>query len=111
MKKTLYNKLVRDNIPAWIESLGKTPQTRVLSKNDFESSLLTKLQEEVDEFFESKEIVELADILEVIYALAAHQNISEQALNDMRAEKANKRGRFAKRIYLESVLETEAISQ
>ena len=52
-----YNKLVRDKIPEIIMNNGaKSCKTRVLSNEEYLSSLNTKLQEEMKEYLESGEI-------------------------------------------------------
>ena len=45
----MYQKLVRDNIPAIIEKNGETCVTRTLSDKEYEDALMNKLQEEVAE--------------------------------------------------------------
>lgn len=45
----MYQKLVRDNIPAIIEKNGETCVTRKLTDKEYEDALANKLQEEVAE--------------------------------------------------------------
>jgi predicted house-cleaning noncanonical NTP pyrophosphatase (MazG superfamily) len=97
-----YNKLVRDKIPAIIEAEGKTCTTRVLNDEEYLSELIKKLGEEYAEFKEARNIEELADIAEVVRALA-EQLESYEILESVREEKAEKRGRFNDRIFLEGV--------
>ena len=92
-------KLVRDKIPQIIEASGATPLTRVLETDEYLSCLEAKLDEEVSEFHESKQLEELADILEVICALAEAQGSSRQQLFEVCEKKNAARGGFAKRIY------------
>ena len=69
----IYNKLVRDNIPNIIKSKGETPVTRILSEDEYKNELEKKLYEEYKEVIEasgSDRIEELADMLEIINALA-----------------------------------------
>lgn len=99
----IYHKLVRDKIPEIIESDGKKCVTRVLSQEEYLKELRRKLDEEVREYHESGDHEELADILEVVYALAAATGCDEESLNAIRREKAQKRGGFSKRILLETV--------
>ena len=54
-------KLVRDKIPEIIEASGATPLTRVLETDEYLSCLEAKLDEEVSEFHESKQLEELAE--------------------------------------------------
>lgn len=102
MKKE-YHKLIRDNIPAIIAQSGKTAQIRVLPDAEYALALEQKLTEEVDEYLESKEPVELADILEVVEALAASHGVSFEELLTVKAEKQRSNGTFRKKLFLESV--------
>lgn len=99
-----YNKLIRDNIPYIIEAQGKRSVTRVLSEQDFVGELRSKLLEEVNEYLSSGETEELADILEVVYALSDISGLSKDGLEELRLEKHAKNGGFEGRIYLESVI-------
>ena len=65
-----YNKLVRDRIPGIIETSGKTCVTETLSDADYLLMLDKKLDEELVEYHQDQNIEELADLLEVIYAVA-----------------------------------------
>ena len=92
-------KLVRDKIPEIIEASGATPLTRILETEEYLSCLEAKLDEEVQEFHESKSPEELADILEVVYALAAAQGCSREQLQQIFDAKHTARGGFKKRVY------------
>ena len=85
---TVYNKLVRDKIPDIITASGKHPVTRVLSNEEYLAELDKKLIEEGNEYQADKSLEELADMLEVIYAIA---------------KKAAERGRFVHKLFLECV--------
>ena len=52
-KPMMYQKLVRDNIPAIIEKSSETCVTRKLSDKEYEDALTNKLQEEVKELLEA----------------------------------------------------------
>lgn len=96
-----FNKLVRDKIPEIIRNEGRECKYRILSDEDYYRELKIKLNEEVKEFQDSEEVEELADILEVIYSLAKAKKYSEEELNAIRKNKADKRGAFDKKIFLE----------
>ena len=102
-----YNKLVRDRIPEIIESSGKTCTIEVLSTEKYLEMLDTKLNEELLEYQESKSMEELADLLEVIRAVAIARGSSIEEIERIRIEKATKRGGFEKRILLLEVQEIE----
>ena len=101
------NKLVRDKIPEIIEKQGEKAITRILEDDEYILHLEKKLDEEVAEYHESKEIEELADILEVVFALSEAQGCSKDMLLSVYKTKNEKRGGFANRILLISKQETE----
>lgn len=94
------NKLVRNKIPAIIESHGKTPCIRILEDEEYAVHLERKLDEEVGEYHKDKTLEELADILEVIYALAENLGCSKEDLINAYQKKHNERGGFSERILL-----------
>ena len=100
MKHIQYNKLVRDRIPEIIESSGKTCTVEILSGEDYLRMVDAKLDEELAEYHKDQNIEELADLLEVIRAAAVARGYSIDELERVRAEKAEKRGRFNKKIKL-----------
>ena len=64
-------KLVRDKMPQIIRSKGQEPIVYVADAEEYAARLRDKLIEEVAEFLASdNDPKELADILEVVYALA-----------------------------------------
>lgn len=99
----LYNKLVRDKIPEIIETDGKTCKTRILSNDEYIAALETKLNEEVAEYQEDKNLEELADILEVLQAICLARGYSLDNLEALRARKSEERGGFTEKIFLEYV--------
>ena len=100
-----YNKLVRDKIPEVIEATGDICKTEILSDEEYIRLLDLKLNEEVAEYQADKNIQELADILEVVYAIVKARGYSFSELEKVRLEKAEKRGRFEKKILLVEVNE------
>lgn len=93
-----YNKLVRDKIPEILSKKGIIYQKRIASSREYKIELIKKLEEEVKEFLEKKDIYELADIMEVIEAikeLPEYKNVKE-----IKKEKKKQRGGFKKRIIL-----------
>ena len=105
MKKLQYNKLVRDKIPEIIDASCKTCRTEVLSDDEYLKMLYAKLDEELAEYHKDQNIEELADLIEVIYAVAKARGYTLEELEQVRAEKAAKRGGFEKRILLKEVVE------
>lgn len=102
---TMYRKLVRDRIPEIIEANGDIPVTLVLNGEDYKAMLYVKLEEELLELVQASQkdkLAEMADIIEVIKALAQAEGYSGKQLREAVAEKREKRGGFEKRIWLES---------
>lgn len=102
-----YNKLVRDRIPEIIEKSGKKAITRTLTDEEFKVFLEKKLDEEVAEFHESKDFKEIADIIEVLYAICAANGYSIGRINTELALKRFDRGSFTQKILLIGVEEAE----
>ncbi len=105
MTKT-YNKLVRDRIPEIIEASGERCKTEILSDDAYLKMLDAKLDEELAEYHKDQNIEELADLLEVIRAAAIARGYTLEELEAVRAEKAEKRGGFEKRILLIETMKT-----
>lgn len=103
MPTITHNKLVRDKIPEIIEKSGKAAHCRVLENEEYLAELDRKLNEECAEYQADKSIEEMADVLEVLYAIAEARGYSVEELERVRAAKAEKRGGFQDRIFLESV--------
>ena len=96
----IYNKLIRDKIPEMIEQNGGKAVIRRLSHEEFVRFLEMKLDEEAGEYHRDKTVEELADILEVVYALAAVHGFTKEELLAVYNEKHEKRGGFERRLLL-----------
>lgn len=107
MRKIKYHKLVRDLIPEIIASSGKTCTTAILSDADYLTMLDAKLNEELAEYQKSKSMEELADLLEVMRAVAKARGSSMEEVEQIRREKAIKRGGFDKKLLLTEVQSEE----
>lgn len=105
MPTITHNKLVRYKIPDIIKFSGKQAVTHVLTDEEYLAELDRKLSEECAEYQADKSLEEMADVLEVLYAIAAARGYSVEELERVRAEKSEKRGGFADKIFLEEVLE------
>ena len=109
--KTIYNKLVRDNIPTIIEKNNKKSKIRILDENEYIIELKKKLMEESNEVHNAnskQEILEeIADVYEVIDALMNIYHISKEEVLDIKEKKAIKNGKFNKKIFLEYVIKNE----
>ncbi|PDZ04115.1 phosphoribosyl-ATP pyrophosphohydrolase [Bacillus cereus] len=102
-----YNKLIRNKIPQIIKSNGKTPTTRILNEDEYIEELCKKTQEELTEYIEAKtkpdKLEELSDLLELINALAEHEGTTLEEIDKIRRKKAEERGGFQDRIFLQDV--------
>ena len=96
-----YNKLVRDKIPEIITAKGGESVTHIATNEEYRQKVAEKLQEELAEFLDSKDPEELADLLEITYAVGESLGVSKEELEAMRVKKAKERGGFSKRIILE----------
>lgn len=100
-----YNKLVRDYIPEIIKASGKSCVTEILSDGEYLRMLDAKLDEELAEYHKDQNIEELADLMEVIYAASIVRGYTPEQLEQVRREKAAKRGGFERKILLKEVIE------
>ena len=104
-KMKVYNKLVRDLIPQIIEKDGKKFETHIADVKEYKKLMEEKLQEEVNEYLEDKNLEELADVLEVLVGLAGSLGYTEEELFEKRMEKKEERGGFNEGIVLERTWE------
>ena len=96
----IYNKLVRDKIPQIIREQGEVPNYRILEQAEYILCLEQKLDEEVCEYHRDRNAEELADILEVLFALADSLGCSREELMEIYQRKHDARGGFRDRIFL-----------
>ena len=83
---------------------GKQPVYSILTDEAYLARLDEKLNEELAEYQESKSMEELADLLEVIRAVAVARGSSMEEVEAIRRDKAAKRGGFEKKILLTEVI-------
>lgn len=75
----------------------------MLNETEYYLELKKKLVEEVDEFLAATNIEELADIVEVIYALVKAIGHDVRKLDEVRRKKNSERGSFEQRLFIESI--------
>ena len=97
---TVYNKAIRDKIPEIIKESGKNCNVKKLDNSEFLIRLEKKLVEELEEYQESKNVEELADILEVIYRISELKGVVSDELDKIRQKKAEQRGKFDDNLFL-----------
>ena len=99
--KYIYNKLVRDKIPENINSMeGRNCNYKILNDKEYLEELDKKIFEEAHEFIEEHSVEELADLMEVIFAIMKDRNISMEDVENARQIKNSKKGAFNDKIYL-----------
>lgn len=90
----LPGKLVRDGIPEVIRQGGQTPILDTVTLDNRAEYIRMKLLEEFNEYAESGDVTDLADIVEVCFTAAAWQGASMLALLTIAYKKRLERGSF-----------------
>ncbi|WP_083821322.1 nucleoside triphosphate pyrophosphohydrolase [Candidatus Odyssella thessalonicensis] len=102
-----FDKLIRDRSPQFLQDSGINVFHRVMGQDEFIRQLKQKLLEEVQEVHTAlspeEMLEELADLLEVIYALTTCQGFSLADLEAQRLQKKEARGGFEGRLYIAAV--------
>jgi len=102
-----FNKIIRDKRYMTMVNEGYKVITKVLTPAEQILELKRKLLEEVEEVKtanDKDEIAEeLADVIEVIHALAAALKIEMKTIQLMRKQKLEKNGGFEQTIYVQTV--------
>ena len=70
------------------------------SDEEYLEALNLKLGEELEEYIESGEVEELADIVEVIYGILDYKGVSISEFESIRQNKAKEKGAFKERFML-----------
>ena len=96
----IYYKLIRDNIPEICKKNKQIAVTKTLNDKEYRKALRKKLLEETNEYLKSEELSELADILEVVDALAKLQGSDFEDILRLKSKKAETNGAFDKRLQL-----------
>ena len=96
----IYDKLVRDKIPEIIENSGNHCEVEIVSDEVALEYLYKKLNEEVEELLEDKNLEEIADVVEVLFAIGKKYGYSEKDILNKRSEKRKKSGGFEDNIIL-----------
>lgn len=93
-----FDKIVRDNIPTYIENKGESVTSSRLDDEELERALVGKLLEETSELLSAKspehKAEELADMLEVLRGFASASKISFEEVERKAEKKRRKRGGF-----------------
>lgn len=93
------HKLVRDHVPSLIAAEGRVPYVVRLKGPKLKEALREKLIEEVGEYLDSGNVEELADVAEVLQALAAEHGVDAEDLGLLQKKKRESKGGFKKGLY------------
>ena len=85
--------------------LNRKAVIEILDDSTYKQLLDDKLGEELREYLSNDSVEELADLIEVIYAILNYRGVSLEDFESMRSEKAAERGAFQERILLKEVSE------
>lgn len=96
-------KLVRDKIPEIIQASGGKPVYRAAGDEEYKHLLKEKLWEKMREFAAADNAEKLADIWEVMKALAKDRGIEWGEVEKLARSKKEERGGFDKRFFLERI--------
>ncbi len=100
-----YNKLIRDNNVKIMEDRGCKVTYEILDNKRYEEELDKKLKEEVEEYLADYSVEEMADVMEVIYAILEYRGTSMEEVEQVRIKKRNRKGAFKNKIFLKDVEE------
>ncbi len=98
-----YNKLIRDRMPEIYAKEGKTARTHRADDAEYFQKLKAKLIEESSEYMRDETTEELADLIEVVYAILDFKGVDRKDVEAMRTRKASERGAFKERLVLEEL--------
>lgn len=98
------HKLVRDEIPKIIpDTQSHLFRFIILSDVEYAEQLKKKLVEEVEEYLQSENVEELADIYEVLDAIIKFKAFDLDEIRRFKENKRDQRGGFEKRLLMEKV--------
>ena len=103
-KSIKYDKLIRDKIPEIIEAKGNKAVVEVLDDDNYQKYLNIKLGEELKEYLEDGSVEELADLVEVVYALLDCKGVLREDFEKIRIGKVEVRGAFNMKLLLKEVV-------
>jgi predicted house-cleaning noncanonical NTP pyrophosphatase (MazG superfamily) len=104
--KRSYNKLVRDRIPQLIQDSGRHCSSRILSEEEYYHALLDKVVEEIEEYRESGNEEELADVFEVLDCLVKLKEYEPLHIDYLQLIRREARGSFQDKVLLIDVDDT-----
>ena len=97
-------KLVRDKMPKRMHKMGVYVDIHTLQGRDLIEHLKLKLEEEVEEVINAaiaKDVKEeIADVIEVLYAIAKYYGLQIEHIEKKRVQKHGERGGFSKGLFV-----------
>lgn len=110
VERKVWNKLVRDRIPEYLESKGIKSEVEIIRDEvRFLRLLLDKLEEEAGEVtltFEDAELLEeLGDMESVIDGILEAKGWTRKLLKEQQYRKDEEKGRFREKVFLVSTSE------
>jgi predicted house-cleaning noncanonical NTP pyrophosphatase (MazG superfamily) len=103
--KTSYKKLVRDKIPQLIEESGRSQTSRIMSEKEYHDALIDKIVEEMEEFRQTDNEEEIADVYEALDCLVKLKDYEPMRIDYLRMKKREQQGSYNDRILLDEVEE------
>ena len=100
-----YNKLIKENIVKIMEDKGCKVTYEILDDERYGEELDKKLKEEVNEYLSDYSVEEMADIMEVIYAILEYRGMSMEEVEKARIKKRDRKGAFKNKVFLKEVEE------
>jgi predicted house-cleaning noncanonical NTP pyrophosphatase (MazG superfamily) len=95
-----HNKLVRDKMPDIMEAEGQSIVMRKLSASEYAAELHKTLLEVAAEAATSERTSDLADVLEVVYALALVEGFTEEQMYQLRETRKDEFGSYSDGTFL-----------
>lgn len=95
--------LVRDQLPERISDRGDDPVTHTVDGERHQELLVQRAHAALIAYEDRDQVEHLADVLEVVYTLAANDGVDPEALEATRAERAERNGGFQEGVVLDRV--------
>lgn len=103
-------KLVRDKIPEIIKNAGESDHYNINRCSDdvtYREKLLEKIKEEAAELSSKPNLEEMADVMEVVLAIAKNFGYSKEDVEKYREKKKEEKGGFEAGYLLEMLLQEQ----
>jgi predicted house-cleaning noncanonical NTP pyrophosphatase (MazG superfamily) len=110
-KNEFVGHLVRDRIPEILRKEGYYPMTRVLNDEEYLFQLHHALSKAIRIYLHQGSLSDLADVTEIINAIAQMRGVSVEEVLKIREYRAMTYGAYENRYYLEKLLTSEEKEQ